>query len=150
MKVFISHTYKENHHSVYTILALNIIALSLLFTGCKWSSLSQYDINTDMTLSSLKTEVNALYETFTQDSVDLERIDAIRMELGELYENEKIKGPENIETTKQIKMIIEMFERHVEDRMSSGKWNETHLKNQKENISDAFDIAIQTLRSKKR
>ena len=41
-------------------------------------------------------------------------------------------------------MIEEMFDRHVKDRITNGVWSETHLDNQKENIAEAFDIAIRT------
>jgi len=41
-----------------------------------------------------------------------------------------------------------MFERHVSDRLTTGRWTTTHLNNQKQNIAEAFDIAIKTERLK--
>jgi hypothetical protein len=49
-----------------------------------------------------------------------------------------------VETYSQIDLIRNMFEGQVRDRMQNGSWSEAHLHNQKVNISEAFDIAIQT------
>jgi len=77
-----------------------------------------------------------------------ERIEDVRIRLAQIYEYEKGKGERNIETTKQIKIIQDMFERHLQDRLDHGKWNAAHCENMKENIAEAFDIAIATEQAK--
>ena len=61
-----------------------------------------------------------------------------------MYEYEKGKGEKNTETIEQMKIIKEMFERHVTDRLEKGIWTNAHMMNNVENITDAFDIAIAT------
>ena len=65
-----------------------------------------------------------------------------------MYEYEKGKGGKNKETYEQIRIIQNMFERHVNDRLNSGTWSKINLDNLKKNIVDAFDIAIKTERLK--
>lgn len=99
-------------------------------------------------LTELKPEVVFLYETFTTDSINLERIAYVRLRLAQVYEYEKGKGSKNKETYEQIEIIQNMFERHVKDRLEKGKWTKEHFENVKTNIEEAFDIAIQTERLK--
>ena len=124
---------------------LNLILLLFYLLGCSYLGFTTYyDITTYKNLTDLKPEVIALYETFTQESVDSERITDTRLKFAQIYEYEKGKGVRNRETYSQIKIIQEMFERHVEDRMKGKKWNEAHSNNMKQNIAEAFDIAIKT------
>lgn len=126
-------------------------ALLLLFSlsGCAHMfGLAYYDPTTYKSLTDLKPEVKALYDTFTKEIVNAEKIDSVRLKLAQIYEYEKGKGEKNADTTKQIKIIQEMLERHVNSLLTQGKWNYSHLINQKENMAEAFDIAIQTERLK--
>ena len=68
----------------------------------------------------------------------------LTLKLAQIYEYERGKGEKNKETFLQIRMIEEMFKRHINDRMKNGLWSDSHLNNQKENIAEAFDIAIRT------
>lgn len=129
-------------------LICGLLAL-LSLSGCAHLlGLSYFDPTTYKNLTDLKPEVMVLYDTFTRDTVDEEKIASVRLKLAQTYEYEKGKGEKNVETTKQIEIIQGMFERHVNNRVTQGKWNESHLMNQKENMAEAFDIAIQTERLK--
>lgn len=128
---------------------IKVLFLLLSLSGCAHLfGLSYYDPTTYKNLTDIKPEVMALYDTFTREAVNAEKIDSIRLKLAQIYEYENGKGEKNAETTKQIKIIQGIFERHVKNRLTQGKWNEAHLMNQKENIAEAFDIAIQTERLK--
>lgn len=124
------------------------ILIALCFLAQCASLISYYDPTTYKNLTELKPEVAFLYETFTSDSIDMEKIDAIRLRLAQVYEYEKGKGPKNIETYEQIKIIQDMFERHVKERLEHGTWSNEHMENKKTIIQEAFDIAIQTERLK--
>ena len=130
---------------------ITVIVSCILFglLGCRYLyPIHYYDATTYRNLTETKPVVIALYETFTDNTVKSEGIEAVRIRLAQIYEYEKGKGERNIETTQQVKIIQDMFERHVQDRLSGRAWNATHLENMKENIAQAFDIAIATERAK--
>lgn len=120
----------------------------VVLVGCSVSLLHYYDPTTYKNLTDLKPRVAALYDSFVDDAVDTKAIGAIRLELAQVYEYEKGKGEKNRETTAQVDLILKMFERHVADRVNGIPWSEAHLQNEKENIEELFDIAIQTERLK--
>lgn len=146
MKTYFSRGHRIKHHLHQRLAVANLLFLLLYISGCAHllGFVTYYDPITYKNLTDLKPEVIVLYGTFTGDSVDTDKIAVIRLKLAQIYEYEKGKGAKNIETTKQIKIIQEMFERHVNGRIKNGKWTVTHLNNQKQNIAEAFDIAIQT------
>ena len=109
-----------------------------------------FDPTTYKNLTDLKPEILMLYDSFATDSLDTAKVDAIRLKLSQMIEFEKGKGPKNQETAKQIELIKVIFETHVEDRLTTGKWSEIHLENQKENVTEEFDIAISTENLKNR
>jgi len=150
MKGYFFRSQPIKNYLLQKLIVINLLFLSVYLLGCAHLSgrVTYYDPITYKSLTDLKPEVVALYETFTSDFVDTGKIAAIRLKLAQMFEYENGKGAKNIETTKQVKIIQEMFERHVEDRIKNGKWNETHLNNQKQNITEAFDMAIQTERLK--
>lgn len=150
MRVYFVRGLRAKRQFLQKFTVINLLFLLLYLSGCArlGGFVTYYDPTTYKNLTDLKPEVLALYETFTGDSINTKKIAAIRLKLAQIYEYEKGKGPKNIETTKQIKIIQEMLERHVKNRMKYGKWSETHLNNQKQNIAEAFDIAIQTERLK--
>jgi hypothetical protein len=120
----------------------------LLCLGCSASLLHYYDPTTYKNLTDLKPEVTALYESFIEEEIDKKAIAAIRLKLAQVFEYEKGKGENNHETARQIELIRKMFGEHVQERLKNGKWSEPNLQNKKENIEDAFDIAISTERLK--
>ena len=120
----------------------------LFCLGCSVSLLHYYDPTTYKNLTDLKPEVSALYESFIEEEIDKKTIAAIRLELAQVFEYEKGKGETNHETARQIELIRKMFEAHVQERLKNGKWSEANFQNKKENIEDAFDIAINTERLK--
>ena len=134
----------------YGVTGAVFLMVLLLLTGCAGvlGFVTYYDPQTYKNLTELKPEVLSLYDTFTADAIDSSRIAGVRLKLDQVYEYEKGKGKKNEDQARQIKSLQEMFARHVNDRMGAGKWNEAHLNNQKENIAQAFDIAIQTERNK--
>ncbi|MBI3811104.1 MAG: hypothetical protein HY283_02705 [Nitrospirae bacterium] len=110
--------------------------------------LHYYDPTTYKNLTDLKPEVAAFYESFIEEEIDKKAIAAVRLKLAQVFEYEKGKGENNRETTRQIELIKKMFEAHVQERLKSGRWSEANFQNKKENIEDAFDIAISTERLK--
>ncbi|MGQ0810459.1 MAG: hypothetical protein ACT4OO_04455 [Nitrospiraceae bacterium] len=107
-----------------------------------------YDPTSYKNLTDLKAEVLFLYDTFTTDALDDNRLAATRLKLAQAYEYEKGKGEKNKETREQIEILQQMFDRHVAGRRKTGQWSATHMQNQKTNIAEAFDIAISTERLK--
>ncbi len=132
------------------IQPLRYVLIILLFTfiavtNCSHMKFpSYYDHTTYKNLTDLKPQVSRLYDAFASDSVNQEEIGKISLKLDQVYEYEKGKGEKNIETYKQISIIMKMFDRHVKDRLDNGKWSATHLENKKQLITSAFDIAIET------
>jgi len=124
-----------------------LMAVLCISVGCI-TAISYYDATTYQNLTELKPEVVFLYETFKNDDVDETHIQEVRLHLAQVYEYEKGKGASNEDTRKQAKIIWDMFDDHVEDRVETGKWTDAHFENNKQNIEDAFDIAIQTERLK--
>lgn len=145
MRKFSHKNHRIEHKLIKKFALANFLLILFSLSGCSYLGFTTYyDLTTYKNLTNLKPEVIALYETFTKESVDIEPIAAIRLKFAQIYEYERGKGVRNRETYTQIKIIQEMFERHVEDRMKGKKWNETHLSNLKQNIAEAFDIAIKT------
>jgi hypothetical protein len=140
-------TYRGNR-SCFLIKYINLIFLVLMIylSGCAtWMGFPAYfDPTTYKNLTDLKPEIMMLYDTFTKETPDEKKIEKIHLKLAQIYEYEKGKGDKNRETYTQIKMIAGMFENHIDDRIENGTWSKTHLENQKENIGEAFDIAIRT------
>jgi hypothetical protein len=129
--------------------AVASLALLLVFcVGCPTVLISHYDPTTYKNLTDLKPEVVALYQTFTGDEVDQDQIAAINLQFDRMYEYEKGKGQNNTETAKQVDIVRAMFRRHVQERLTTGKWSATDKDNKVVNIGEAFDIAIATERLK--
>jgi len=125
---------------------LHLFALAVILCGCAgiFSGISYFDPTTYKNLTDLKVEVLALYDTFTGDSLNTSQIASIRLKLAQVYEYENGKGEKNKETREQVKIIQNIFNDHLNERLSGAKWNQPHLGNQKQIIAQAFDIAIQT------
>lgn len=129
------------------LIAAHLLFLSMLLQNCAsiMGFPTYFDFTTYKNLTYLKPEILMLYDSFATDQPDSEGVRAIRLKLGQMIEYEKGKGLQNAETARQCELINGMFERHVKDRMESGgPWSEEDLANSKENISEAFDIAIST------
>ena len=140
-------TYREKRsYSLIKYFNLTLLVLMIHLSGCaNWIGFPEYfDPTTYKNLTDLKPEVMMLYDTFTKETPDDKKLEKIRLKLAQIYEYEKGKGDKNRETYTQIKMIDDMFERHIKNRIENGAWSKTHLENQKENIGEAFDIAIHT------
>jgi len=139
---------KRYQRSVFLIVIYLLSCSAPLLLGCSGLLLHYYDPTTYKSLTDLKPKVSALYDSFMETNIDKKEVAEVRLELAQVYEYVKGKGESNKETTKQITILRDMFERHVQDRVKNGKWSEIDLENMKENIEDAFDIAIQTERLK--
>jgi hypothetical protein len=124
----------------------SIVLAVVLASGCTW--VSYYDPTTYKNLTELKAEVSTLYESFATSKFDSEAVQHLQLKLRQVYEYEKGKGEKNGETAKQVTIIRTMVDRHTQDRISAGPWSAAHLANTKENIEEAFDIAIRTERLK--
>lgn len=127
---------------------LQLLICAAILSGCAALQLSYYDPTTFRGLTALKPKVAVLYETFTHDRLNEEKIAEVRLELAQVYEYERGKGESNRETARQVQIIREMFERHVEHRQKQGQWSMTFMQNARQNIEEAFDIAIRTERLK--
>lgn len=127
-----------------------LLALSIWFCGCALlrGGISYFDPTTYRNLTEVKPQVIFLYETFMEDSIDHAEVRSIRLQLAQMHEYEKGKGADNLETAEQIDIIRKMFDEHVAERRRNGPWNAVHMKNQVENITEAFDTAIETERLK--
>jgi hypothetical protein len=125
---------------------VSLLLIILLLSGCAgWFGFPAYfDPTTYKNLTDLKPQVTMLYESFTGGDLKSDKIDNIRLKLAQVYEYEKGKGEQNRETVLQLEIIRRMFERHVKDRQGNGPWSVSHMENQTQTISEAFDIAIQT------
>lgn len=131
-------------------LFLLVVWLASL-TGCAWlSSLSYYDPVSYQHLTALKPKVAFLYDSFASDSLDLEHVHEVRLELAQAYEYERGKGEANVESALQVEQIQSMFQRHVRERLQQASWSEAYLGDKREHILAAFDLAIQTENLKNR
>jgi len=128
-------------------MALLLLCLALAQASCGVFP-AYYDATTYKNLTDLKAEALFLYDTFTSDPIDDTKIASVRLKLAQAYEYEKGKGANNTETRQQLEIIQQMFGRHVNNRLTHGKWTAAHLANQKTNLEEAFDIAIATERLK--
>ena len=125
--------------------ALLIFISALLLNGCaSLFGLSYYDSTTYRNLTELKPVISDLYDSFASEAINEAQVSSVSLKLRQIYEYEKGKGDNNKETISQAQNIIKMFEKHVKDRRDDGKWNDTHLSNQKALIGAAFDTAITT------
>jgi len=139
---------KNNRFFMKRLIIINLLLL-LILPGCSHLGFpTYYDPTTYKSLTDLKPEITSLYDGFGSDTINTDKIATLRLRLAQIYEYENGKGKKNQETTAQVKIIRNIFERHVADRIKSGKWSEDHLNNNKQNIAQAFDIAIQTERLK--
>lgn len=139
-----ARTPKGSRASVAATLAL----LSLFCAGCPTVLISHYDPTTYKNLTDLKPEVAAMYQSFTGDTVNESQIAAVSLQFDRMYEYEKGKGQNNAQTARQVDLVRAMFRRHVQERLTTGKWNATDKDNKAVNISEAFDLAIATERLK--
>lgn len=134
------------------LVRLKILLLTLFFAGCALfhNPISYFDTTSYKNLTDLKPEVIALYDTFVQKEINNEAIAGIRLRLAQIYEYEQGKGAANKPTVKQIKILQDMFEEQVKERLDTGIWNTHHLADQKESIGEAFDLVIkgETLKNK--
>lgn len=130
----------------FRVYMLGVIWILIFSMGCAgWLGFPSYfDPTTYKNLTDLKPQVLLLYDSFTDEDLNKKNIQNIRLKLAQIYEYEKGKGEQNRETYAQIELVQRIFERHIKDRNENERWSEIHLNNQKQNISEAFDIAIQT------
>ena len=132
---------KKNYATLVVVISRFAYFAVFCMGGC--AAISYFDSTTYKNLTDMKPEISALYDNFTSERIDTAQIDYVRLKLAQIYEYEKGKA-KNSGTTRQIQIIQEMFERHVKDRFEKGKWTKEHLENKKENIDEAFDMAIKT------
>ena len=127
-----------------------LLFAALFLSSCSFfkSGITYYDPTTYRNLTEIKPQVVLLYDSFSDEPIVEQEIKQVRLRIAQMLEYEKGKGPKNTETIEQIKLIRDMFEDDISHRRKNGVWNNSQQKNQIENISDAFDIAIATERLK--
>ncbi len=89
-----------------------------------------------MSLTILKQKIMALYDSFTNDTIDAFRIAEVKNLLWVLK-------PINNMGKEQIEVLWEFFGRDVEERALSGRWDRKHLLEKKANIDSALEIVLQ-------
>ncbi|VEN73250.1 conserved exported hypothetical protein [Candidatus Desulfarcum epimagneticum] len=131
--------------------ALFFMAAALL-SGCaalKFGKFPSYfDENTYQRLTFAKADILFLYASFGESVLDMDEIRSARVSLARLYEYEKGKGKANAATARQVELIRQAFEDHLQNRMGKVKWDDFDVDDFSENIGQYFDIAIETERSK--
>ena len=129
-----------------------LLMAAALLSGCgafKFGKFPTYfDENTYQRLTFAKADILYLYASFGEPVLDMDEIRSARVSLGRLYEYEKGKGEANAATSRQIELIREAVEEHLQNRMGKVKWEEFDVEDFSENIGQYFDIAIETERSK--
>lgn len=128
--------------------AVLVPALLLFAQACV--ILPAYDQQTVDRLEGTRTEVLKLYDTFTGSQFKEADAADIRQQLIDLQAYETNKGKSNQLMTVQIGKVIEMYDRHIEDRKTKGRWSATNKENKKELIAAAFEKAIETEQEKNR
>lgn len=128
----------------YRLTSGHFVIVATVLAGCAGSF---YDLTTIRNLGALETKVAMLYEGFIQETINPDKIAEIGLDLTLAYEHERGKSA-NRETARQVQIIREMFDRHVDHRVKQGRWSTTFMQNARQNIQDAFDIAIRTERLK--
>lgn len=127
------------------------LLLALVSSGC---TICAADADLYAKLQTTKAEVvgqpasgtapaqEGLYDKFKSDPMP--DVSASRANVDELVaiaeRNQRKHCKEPVTLSKLIKS---MFERHVQDRTQNGKWNDTHATNQKMNMAEQFDQAIE-------
>jgi hypothetical protein len=114
-----------------------------LLAACQLLAVSHYDPTTYRNLTETKPVVAQFYESLVGDGVDETELKRIRLKLAQIYEYENGKGADNADIVQQIEVIRRMFERHMSER-ANGPWTRAHMENERENMLEAFDIAIAT------
>lgn len=132
--------------------ALASLALALL-AGCAWIpflQVSRFDPVTEQNLIELKSAVSAAYAGFAQDPLDTAALASVRGRLDDALVHERTKGEANRRTTRQLELILATFDRDLASRGSGPPWSPAAVANARENLEEAFDIALRTERAKRR
>ena len=130
-----------------------VLAIVVVLPGCAlFTSVAYFDANTYQALTHAKPVVALLYESFENETVDMEQVAAFRMRMAQMLEYELGKGNSEAAQVKQIRKIQGMFERHVADRVGKdgrGKpWDVKYTQGKTQMILAAFDSAIRTEEAK--
>ena len=126
--------------------SLLVVALAGALAGC-----CRYDAELHATLEATRGHVvgaaasPGLYDRFAEPALpaDLVEVQASVDHIRDLAEQQR--GRFCWEISRQGAAIKQMFDRHVTDRRAGGPWNATKVFNAKQNIAEAFDIALRTL-----
>ncbi len=132
--------------------ALASLALALL-AGCAWIpflQVSRFDPATEQNLAELRPAVSAAYAGFAQDPLDTTALASVRGRLDDALAHERTKGEANRRTTRQLELILATFDRDLASRRGGPPWSAAAVANARENLEEAFDIALRTERAKRR
>jgi len=129
-------------------LLLGTLLLLLTLFSCSGIPISYYDATTYSQLTSLKAEATYLVESFDTKPIDQNQaaIDKVTMDFRKAYEYEYGKGNPNSDTTKQFKIIQELFDSDVKDYKDGGPQalGKNYFREASVVLGQAFDIAIAT------
>src|SRR5687768_1240407 len=126
--------------------SLFLVTLVAALAGC-----CRYDAELHATLETTRGQVvgaatsPGLYDRFVEPALpaNLDEVQAGVDEIRDLSAQQR--GRFCWEIPRQGEAIKQMFDRHVADRRAGGPWNATKVANAKQNIAEAFDIALRTL-----
>ena len=90
-------------------------------------------------LVELKPEVISLYETFTTDAINEGKIEEIRLGFTHIHAYARERDEINEETCQQIEAILNLFNRHVNERLERGPWNDEQFEHARRSIEEAID-----------
>lgn len=127
---------------------LYLIILLITLVGCTTSLISRYDPETHRNLAYLKPDIKNIYHMYTTTNINYEYLCKINMVFRYILSYERSKGNNNLPTIKQIEIIQKMFNRHIKERLSQGRWTIQYANIKLNNILTAIDVAIQSELSK--
>lgn len=127
---------------------LSTLFFVLFLSGCAGIPISYYDATTYTQLTSLKAETTLLIDSFDTKKVteNEDNIEKTILNLRKAYEYELGKGKPNSDTTKQFKIIMDLFNEDVKDYKEDGPdtLGKKYFSEVSVVLGQAFDIAIAT------
>jgi hypothetical protein len=127
---------KVNRFLVLAAVVLIVFGVVLFFL---WPDGNGEDSYIYKRLTELKPEIISLYETFTTESINMDKIEEIRLRLAQIHEYAIERDEISEETCRQIEAIIEQFNEHVAERLEIGIWNDEQFEHKRRSIEEAID-----------
>lgn len=124
-------------------MAFLAVALLALAAGCSFA-VSRFDQVTWQSLQDIKRTAPEAYDSFSKTKFDTALPKALRTEVLGALARERAKDEPNKDTARQFEILLEMLDSHIQDRIDTGRWPETHRKNMLGMFIEAVDVLIAT------